>query len=189
MRKLILSMQVSLDGFIEGENGDMSWLQKENEEQWKDIFDMLETVDLFLLGRVMYPDYRDYWKSTLTNEKASPNHKAYARLAEKTAHIVFSQTLKEAGWENTRIISGPVAEEVKKIKQQPGKDIQIVGGAKLAATLIDAGLVDEYRIVVNPVIISKGKSFFCQLTNRSKLQFQLAKVLKSGVVILKYKPA
>lgn len=181
-------MQVSLDGFTEGEHGDMSWLQTEDPEQWSDLFDMLESVDLFLLGRVMYPDYRDYWKSTLLNKNASANHRRYAQLAEKTAHIVFSQTLKETGWENTRILRGNVVEEVKKLKQLPGKDIQVVGGAKLAATMINAGLVDEYRLVLNPVIVSKGKSFFRQLTNCSKLQLQYVKPLKSGVVILRYNP-
>jgi dihydrofolate reductase len=182
-------MQVSLDGFIEGENGDMSWIQHDDEELWKDLFVMLESVDPFLLGRVMFPEYRDYWKSALTNEKASSNEKAYASLAEKTPHIVFSQTLQDPGWENTRIIHGQIAEEVKKLKQQPGKSIQIVGGAKFASTLINAGLIDEYRITVNPVIVSKGKSFFNQLTIHSKLQLLHAKTLKSGIAILQYKTA
>jgi dihydrofolate reductase len=83
MRKLILSMQLSLDGFTEGENGDMSWLQKEDPEQWSDLFEMLETVDLFFLGRVMFPDYRNYWKSALTNNNVSANHRRYAQLAAK----------------------------------------------------------------------------------------------------------
>jgi dihydrofolate reductase len=189
MRKLILSMQVSLDGYIEGGNGDMSWLQRDDPEQWKDLFEMLESVDLFLLGRVMYPDYRDYWILAPMNEKASSNEKKYAQMAEKTDHIVFSNTLKESGWDNTRIISSPVAEEVKKIKQVKGRDIQIIGGAKLAATLLNAGLVDEYRLTVNPVILAKGKSFFNQSTLHSRLELLQAKTLKSGVVILKYKTA
>ena len=187
MRKLILSMQVSLDGFIEGENGDMSWIQKDDPELWDDLFDMLESVDLFLLGRIMYPDYRDYWKWALASEKASANEKKYANLAEKTAHMVFSNTLKDSGWANTRIIPGPVAEEVKKLKQEAGKSIQIVGGAKLAATLMNAGLVDEYRIILNPFVIGKGKSFFRQAGSKWKLKLQHADTLKSGAVILKYK--
>ena len=119
MRKLILSMQTSLDGFIEGENGAMSWFEKDDPEQWQDLFEMWQSVDLFVLGRVMYPDYRDYWKSTLANEKAPPNHQTMRGLPIKTAHIVF-RSLKDAGWGNTRIISGAVVEEVK-IKEQPGK--------------------------------------------------------------------
>jgi dihydrofolate reductase len=189
MRKLILSMQVTLDGFTEGQNGDMSWVQKEDPEQWSDLFEMLETVDLFLLGRIMFPDYRNYWRSIQSNNNASANHRRYAQLAAKTAHVVFSQTLKEPGWENTRILQGNVVEEVKKLKNQPGKDIQVVGGAKLAATVMNAGLVDEYRLVQNPVVVCKGKSFFRQLTRGSKLQLQYVKSLRSGVVILRYNPA
>jgi dihydrofolate reductase len=187
MRKLILSMQVSLDGFIEGEDGDSSWIQKDDPELWDDLFDMLKSVDLFLLGRVMFPDYRDYWKWALNGDKASADERKYAALAEKTPHIVFSNTLKDPGWANTRIIGGPVAEEVKKLKQEPGKSIQIVGGARLAATLMNTGLVDEYRITLNPCLIGKGKSFFRLAHSKWKLKLQHSVMLKSGTVILKYK--
>src|ERR1700712_417296 len=145
MRKLILSMQVSLDGFIEGENGDVSWIKHDDDEQWESLFEMLDSVDLFLLGRVMYPDYRDYWINALTDPKASKNELEYARLADKTQHIVFSNTIKDSGWHNTEIVSGSAVEEVRKLKEQPGKSIEVVGGAMLATALIDAGLVDEYR--------------------------------------------
>jgi dihydrofolate reductase len=189
MRKLILSMQISLDGFVEGENGDLSWVQKEDPEQWNDLFDMLQSVDLFLLGRVMFPDYRDYWKSALTSENVSSNHKKYAQLAERTSHIVFSKSLKDSGWSNTCINGDDVIGEVKKLKQQPGKSIQVVGGARLAASLVNAGLIDEYRFVLNPILISKGKSLFHLITNYTKLQLQYTKTLRSGVVILQYNPA
>ena len=136
-------MQVSLDGFIEGENHDISWMKRDDDEQWADLFEMLESVDLFLLDRVMFPEYRGYWKNTLCNAAAKKNELAYAKMAERTPHIVFSQTMKEAGWLNTRVISGSVAEEVLKLKNKPGRDIQVVGGAMLAATLVDANLIDE----------------------------------------------
>ncbi len=187
MRKLILSMQVSLDGFIEGPNGDMTWLHKDDKEQWQDLFEMLESVDLFLPGRVMFPDYRNYWKQALTNPQASPNEVAYAQLAEKTKHIVFSHTMDDPGWENTQIINGDVAEELAKLKKQPGKDIQVVGGAKLAATVIEAGLVDEYRLVINPVIIGSGKSFFRDQHSKHLLELTGTKLFASGVMIAKYK--
>lgn len=186
MRKLILSMQVSLDGFIEGSDGDMSWMAKDDEEQWTDLFEMLQSVDLFLLGRVMWPEYRNYWKKALTSSTASGNEVAYAKLAEKTRHIVFSQTLNDAQWENTTIIKEPVVEEVTKIKNSPGKDIQVVGGAKLAATIIEAGLVDEYRLIINPVIIGKGKSFFRDQHSKQSLQLISTKKLLSGVIIARY---
>jgi dihydrofolate reductase len=187
MRKLILSMQVSLDGFIEGPNGDMSWLHKDDKEQWQDLFEMLQSVDLFLLGRVMFPDYRNYWKQALTNPQASPNEVAYAQLAEKTKHIVFSATMDEPAWENTQIINGDVAEEIAKLKKQPGKDIQVVGGARLAATVIEAGLVDKYRLIINPVIIGSGKSFFRDQRSKHLLELTGTKLLASGVMIARYK--
>jgi dihydrofolate reductase len=186
MRKLILSLQISLDGFAESEDGYMTWMQKDDNDQWEDLFEMLKSVDLFLLGRVMWPDYRDYWKSAMTSKSVSANERAYALLAEKTPHIVFSRTVQDSGWHNKLINHGPVASEVKRLKLQPGKNIQIVGGPKLANTLIEAGLVDEYRLVVNPYILSKGKSLFHGMTIRSKLRLQEAKTLKSGAVILKY---
>lgn len=188
MRKLILSMQVSLDGFVEGQNGDMGWMQPDDNEQWDDMFAMLlKNVDLLLLGRGMWADYRDYWKKALVDSNFSPNEVKFAKLAERTPHIVFSKTLKDAGWENTTINSGDVADEVKKIKEQSGKDIYIVGGAKFAATLIDSGLVDEYQLVINPVILTKGKSFFQQLTNRRQIELIDTKQLSTGVAILRYK--
>ena len=186
MRKLIVSMQTSLDGYIEGPNGDMSWFQREDPEQWKDVFEMLESVDLFLLGRVMFPEYRDYWKQALTNQNSPANHVAYAKLAEKTKHVVFSSTLKDAEWKNTQIVNGNVVEEVKKLKQLPGKDIQVVGGAKLAATVIGAGLADEYRLTINPVILGGGKSFFRDQNSKHQLKLMNCKTLQSGVMIVRY---
>lgn len=187
MRKLILSMQVSLDGFTEGPGGDMSWVATDDDNQWKDLFEMLESVDLFLLGRVMWPEYRDYWKKALTSSTASPNDVAYAKRAEKTKHLVFSQTMNDSGWENTTIIKGPVLEEVVKLKEASGKDIQIVGGAKLAATIIEASLVDEYRLTINPVILGDGKSFFRTQHSKQVLELISTKELPSGVVVVRYK--
>jgi dihydrofolate reductase len=97
MRKLILSMQMSLDGFIEGENGDATWMNTNDPEDWPDLFEMLKTVDLFVLGRVMWPGYRDYWKQALTSSTASSNEVKYARMAEKTKHLVFSNTITGPG--------------------------------------------------------------------------------------------
>ena len=186
MRKLILAMQVSLDGFIEGPGGDMSWFVHDDPEQWADLFGMWQSVDLFLLGRGMWADYRNYWKQALTSSTAPSNELAYAKLAEKTKHIVFSRTLADPGWENTTIIKGPVAEEVRKLKQAPGKDIQVVGGARLAATILEAGLVDEYRLSIHPVILGEGKSFFRDQHARQSLRPGITKTLSSGVIIARY---
>ena len=122
----------------------------------------------------------------MTSSAASPNEVAYAKLAGKTKHFVFSQTMQDPGWENATVIKGPVAEEVKKIKQSKGKDIQIVGGAKLAATIMEAGLVDEYRLTINPVIVGEGKSFFRDQHSKQFLQLISTKKLPSGVIIARH---
>ncbi|MEP6735895.1 MAG: dihydrofolate reductase family protein [Chryseolinea sp.] len=186
MRSLILRMQVTLDGFIEGPAADMSWLQTNDPEQWDELFAMLEHTDLFLLGSGMFKDYRDYWKMSLTNPKATENEKRYAEFAEKAQHIVFSKTMKDTGWSNTVVFDGDVIAEVARLKKLPGKDIQIVGGAKLAATLIESGLVDEYILELNPVVVAGGKSFFNVLTQKKNLELKRCERLKSNVVMLHY---
>jgi dihydrofolate reductase len=187
MRKLILKMQMSLDGFVIGVNGDMSWMQPDDDEQWDDLFEMLQDVDLFVLGSGMWEEYRDYWKKALGEPGFSANEIKYAQLAEKTKHIVFSGRLKDAGWENTSINSGSLVDEIKKLKQQQGKSIQIVGGAKFAASLIDSGLVDEYHLIINPAIIAGGKSFFHELNNRQSLELMDVKRMSKQLVVVIYK--
>ncbi|OOQ58520.1 hypothetical protein BC343_07585 [Mucilaginibacter pedocola] len=181
-------MQTSLDGYVEGKNGDMSWMQPDDDEAWGDLFGMLKSkVDLFLLGRGMWAEYRNYWKKALAEpEKFSAHEVEYAKLAEATPHIVFSKTLKESGWENTSINSGDLETEIKKIKASEGKDIQIVGGGDFAAAMLDSGLVDEIRILVNPAIVAGGKSFFHQIKNRHSLELKEVKQLSSQVVVLVY---
>jgi len=181
-------MQMSLDGFVEGANGDMSWMNKNDEEDWNHLFDMLKSVDLLLLGRGMWPDYRKYWQEALSNKgDFTEMEKKYARYAEKTEHIVFSKTLQDAGWGNTKIINGSIPEEVAKLKQKTGKDIQIVGGAQFASTLIDAGLVDEYRLGLHPAILHAGKSLFASLLKNQSLELVSSTQLKCGIVLLHYK--
>ena len=180
-------MQISLDGYVEGPNGDMSWMQMDDEEQWQEVFEMLQSVDLMLLGRGMFADYRNYWIQALTNPKASANEVAYARLAENTKHIVFSGTMTDPEWSNTEIMKGDVADMIGQIKKQPGKDIYVVGGARLAATVIEAGLVDEYRLTINPVIIGSGKSFFRDQHSKRVLEPIQTKVQKSGVILANFK--
>jgi dihydrofolate reductase len=187
MRKLILYMHVSADGFVEGENGDMTWMQPDDEHQWSELFEFLKDVDLFLLGRGMWPGYSNHWKKALVDQSFSANEIKYAKLAEKTHHIVFSKTLKDPAWENTTVVAGDVVDEVKQIKQQAGKNIQIVGGAKFAATLIDSGLVDEYRILINPAVVTEGKSFFRQLKTRRSLELTDVQKFSNGVVLHIYK--
>ena len=180
-------MQMSLDGYIEGPQGDMTWVNTKDDEQWEDTFEMLETVDLVILGRVMFSDYRDFWKKALTNPDATPTEARYARFAANTPHIVFSTRMQNADWFNTSVIRGNVVEEIKKLKSLPGQDIYVAGGARLAATVVEGGVVDEYRLTVNPTILGSGKSFFQQQHGRRNLELISSKSVRTGRLIVRYR--
>ena len=106
----------------------------------------------------------------------------------KTPKIVFSNTLKIAEWNNTMLVFGSAEEEVKKLKEQPGKDMVIFGSGELVTSLAEAGLIDEYRVIVNPIVLGKGRSLFGGLKERLKLKLISSRVFKSGNVLLTYQP-
>jgi dihydrofolate reductase len=192
-RKIIAALQVSVDGFIEGPNGEMDWAMIEDEETWKDIFEMLAHVDTFILGRKMYPGYEQYWLAVLTDpggilpfsgRVASKNEITYARLADSRHHIVLSSTLDKVAWKTTQIIRD--VEDIQKMKQQPGKDMYAVGGATLVSSLMNLGLIDELRLLVNPLILGGRKALFKDVKGRHTLKLAGTKPLKSGKVGLTY---
>ena len=193
MRKVIAALQVSVDSFIEGPNGELDWAIAEDEETWRDVFAMLESVDTCILGRVMYPLYKQYWLAVLENptgslplsgKPATKNEIAYARWADKTPHIVLSKTLDTVAWETTRIVRD--VEEIRKLKHQPGRDMYVVGGATLVGSLMNAGLIDEVQLMVNPLILGGGKALFKDVKERKSLKLVRTKPLKSSKVRLIY---
>lgn len=149
--------------------------------------------DTFILGRKMYPVYEQYWLAVLTDpggilplsgRVTSKNEIAYARLADNIQHIVLSSTLDKVAWKTTRIVRD--VEDIRKMKQQPGKDMYAVGGATLVSSLMNLGLIDELRILVNPLILGGGKTLFKDVKERHTLELTGAKPLKSGKVSLTY---
>jgi dihydrofolate reductase len=185
MRKLIAALQVTLDGFIEGPNGELDWAMAEDEETWKDMERMLRSADTFILGRVMYPAYEQYWLGILANPAGGSQHEvAYARRADKTPHIVLSRTLDKVTWQTTRIVRD--AQELRDMKQQPGKDMLVLGGATTVSGLMNLGLLDELHLMVNPLILGGGKALFKDVHERHALQLLRARPLKSGKVALIY---
>jgi len=186
MGKVIVAMQVTLDGFIEGPSGELDWAMKEDDETWQDHFDLVRSVDTLLLGRVMYPAYEKYWLAAPTNPSSTKNEIEYARIADKMQKIVFSKTLEKVEWKTTRIIKDHIAEEILRMKQQPGKDMLILGGAGLVSSFMNLGLIDEYHLVVNPVVLGGGKRLFKDVKERRKLKLIGTKTFKSGKVVLHY---
>jgi dihydrofolate reductase len=193
MRKIIAALQVSVDGFIEGPNGEMDWLMTADEEVWREEFEMLDHIDTLILGRKMYPGYAQYWMSVLANPNdplpengsfASKYHIAYAAFADKTPHFVLSKTLDKVAWKNTQIIRQ--VDEIRDLKKKRGKDIYAVGGATLVSSLMNLGLIDELQLRVNPIILGGGKALFKDLKQRHSLKLVAAKSLRSGMVNLIY---
>lgn len=188
MRTIIAALMVSVDGFIEGPNGELDWV-----DTWKDPFDLIPQIDTLILGGGMYPGYEQYWCAILANPEgilpfsgkvASKGEIAYARFADKTPHIVLSNTLDKVAWKTARIVRD--VEEIRNMKQQPGKDMHAVGGATLVSSLMNLGLIDELRLVVHPIVLGRGKALFKDVKERHALKLLGAKPLPSGKVRLTY---
>ena len=187
-RKMIAALQVSLDGFTQGPNGEKDWV-----DSWADALALIPDVDTFVLGGRMYPDYGEYWKSIHDNPEhvtyqeriPSKSEIAYARLAAKTPHIVLSTTLKSVSWPTAQIVQDVA--ELRTVKGQPGKNMYVVGGATLVATLLNEGLIDELRLIVHPVVLGKGQGLFSGVNQRLSLELVEAKSTDSGRVIVTYR--
>jgi dihydrofolate reductase len=193
MRKIIAALQISVDGFIEGPNGELDWAMEEDEETWRDLNEMLNSVDACLLGRVMYPAYEQYWLAVLANpagilpltsKTATKNEIAYARWANDVPHFVLSNTLDKVAWKTTGIVRD--VEEIQEMKRQPGKGIYAVGGATLVSSLMNLGLIDELRLMINPLVLGGGKALFKDVKGRHRLTLLRSKPLRSGKVSLSY---
>ena len=136
----------------------------------------------------MYPIYSEYWQSVLNNPDSDPNELKFAKLADKTQHIVFTKGDFKPDWKNTRVAHDLFA-EVTRLKKENGKNIIAWGGANLASNLINLDLVDEYRLELNPTLLVEGKLLFDNLKKRKRLTLIDSKASKSGLLILRYKPA
>ncbi len=183
-RKLILCMQITLDGYVTGTDDKADWLIN-SDDAWTDLFKDLDSADTYLLGRKMYPLYSGYWQSVLNNPDSDPNELKFAKLADKTKHIVFTKGDFTPDWKNT-IVAHDLSAEINRLKKENGKNIIAWGGANFASSLIELDLVDEYRFALNPTILTKGKSLFNNLEQRKKLVLVDSKPLKSGLIIVRY---
>jgi dihydrofolate reductase len=183
-RKVILSMQVTLDGYIAGPNDEMDWIIADD-AVWDEMFKDLQTVDTFLLGIKMYPGYSSYWRSALTDPSSPEGFRKFAKIADQTHHIVFTKSNFKPDWKNTTV-AADASTEIARLQKQEGKNIMAWGGATFARNLINLGLVNEYRITLNPTLLGSGKPLFADLNKRTKLKLVDTRPLPSGTVILRY---
>jgi dihydrofolate reductase len=189
VRKVIVSEFVSLDGVIEDPRWTFRFMSEER-ENFK--FDELTASDALLLGRVTYEGFAAAWPSMMEQYRG-PRRAAlgeYAEMMDGYPKYVVSTTLEEPlGWNNSTLIKGNVAEEVTRLKQQPGKDILVFGSGALVNTLMQHGLIDEYRLMVFPVVVGSGKRLFGDGIETTVLSLVETNTFGSGVVVLSYSPA
>lgn len=185
MRKVIYSMGVSLDGFIAGPGGEIDWSAPDEELHRFHNQQTRETGEQ-LCGRRLY-EVMLYWETAHENPSIAAHELEFARIWQEKPKIVFSNTLKKVEG-NARLVSDGVAEEVGKLKGQPGKDMA-VGGAGLAATFMELGLIDEFRLFVSPVVLGGGTPYFPALDERIDLKLVETRTFGSRVVYLRYRRA
>lgn len=183
MRKLIYSMGVSLDGFIAGPRGEIDW-GAPDEELHRFHNQQTRGTGAQLCGRRLYETML-YWETAEENPSAAEYELEFARIWKGIPKIVFSRTLDKVEG-NARLVRDGVAEEVAKLKEQPGKDLA-VGGAGLASTCIELGLIDEYRLFVSPVVLGGGTPYFPPLDERINLELVETQTFGSRVVYVRYR--
>jgi len=182
MRKIIANLAITFDGFIEGPNGELDWIVRDDEIDFGDILnEILSDKDVIFYGRISY----DKWGNTQPDENASAKIKEAYKLMHSKQKYVFS---KAKTGDNTKaiFIRSDIQERVLEIKRQPGKNIWLYGGTKLTTTLLNLDLVDEFRLAIHPVILGKGKQLFQNIEDRHKLKLIDVKGYKSGVMLVKY---
>ncbi len=187
MRKIIFLIHATLDGFVAGPNGEMDWIVY-NEEVAQYSHDLHTTTDTAIYGRVTNQMMASYWPTVLSNPDSDPRDRGHAEWLETATKIAVSTTLPDSGWEkNGLLIKGNLAEEFTRLKQQPGKDMWLLGSPTLARNMMQLGLIDEYRINVNPVVLGQGVRLFGDTPLH--LELMEAKTFKDGVVGLRYATA
>ena len=178
MRKVFLFMMVTLDGFFEGPNQEIDW-HNVDEEFNEFAIQQLNDVDTLLFGRVTYQLMASYWPT----QSAIENDPIVADKMNTVPKIVFSKTLDKAEWINSRLVKENIAEEIAKLKQQQGRDLAIFGSSTLASSLLQMGLLDELRIMVNPVVLGNGNPLFKGMHDKLNLKLLKTKTFRSGNIL------
>ena len=188
MRKIKLQMQVTLDGFVGGPNGELDWMAWEWDEALKNhAGNLINTSDTVLLGRNTGEGMAVYWPTVATNPESKPEDIWMADKLNNMPKVVFSKTIISLKWNNVRV-ANDIEEEVRELKKEPGKDIIIYGGAGIVSSFIRADLIDEYHLFVNPVAIGKGKPIFTKLEDKLRLKLINTVTSAVGITVLCYTP-
>jgi len=184
MRKLKLQMQISVDGFVAGPNGELDWMTWEHSKELIGFINSLtDSSDTILMGRKMTDGFVGYWESVAPE---SPEF-TFAQKMVNIPKVVFSKTLKNIPGKNVIVENGDLATAVKNLKSKNGKDIVVYGGAGFVSSLVKEGLIDEFHFFVNPVLINKGMRIFDLLNRRQKLSLIKSTAYDCGVTVTSFK--
>ena len=187
MRKLKLQVQISVDGFIAGSGGEVDWMVWNwDTELKKYVYNLTRTVDCIVLGRNLASVFVDSWQNRLNDPSTAD---AFSRKMVETPKVVFSKSLGNISWKNTKLAKGDLVDEILRLKKMKGRDIIAYGGVSFLSSLIKYGLVDEYNLFVNPVVLGEGMSIFKNLENSLKLELVYATTFDCGITALCYVPA
>ncbi len=185
MRKLKLQIQITIDGFISGQNGEMDWMHF----PWTDdiisyVREITEPVDTIILGRKLAEGFIPHWENVVKN----PNDQEFEGGIKYTTtpKIVFTKTIEKSIWNNTEVENGELVEEITKLKNQNGKDIIVYGGGTFVTSLINARLIDEFHLFINPTAIGSGMTIFNGLDKNQKLKLKIVKQFDCGIALTCY---
>jgi dihydrofolate reductase len=180
MRKIVAGLFISLDGVVEAPE---TWhFPYFNDEMGEAVMSQMAAADTMLLGRRTYEDFAGYWADKGSDVELADH-------MNQTPKLVASTTLESVDWQNSSLIQGDVGQELRRIKQGPGKDIAITGSPTLVRSLLGAGLIDELRLLVHPIVVGSGKRLFVEGEDRVPLQLVDSKTFSTGVLYLTYAPA
>lgn len=186
MRTVKLQMQVSIDGFVAGPNGELDWMSGAwDENLLKFVNELTDSSNTILLGRKMTPGFVSYWEHVVNNQPESPEF-PFAQKMVNMQKIVFSKTVKAMAGENVAVENSDIVTAVKALKALPGKDIIVYGGANFVSSLIENNLIDEIYLFINPVALGEGLQIF---SNRKKFKLNNSTAYNNGIVINKLLPA
>jgi dihydrofolate reductase len=187
MRKLKLQMQMTIDGFVAGPNGEQDWVflpGKQDPAALQSTLELARSCDTLLIGRKIMREFTQHWENVADNQPDSPWN-PFARIMADMRKIAFSRTQTEAVGRNLEMENGDLATVVRKLKSQPGKDLLVYGGAGFVSSLVSENLIDEYYIIVSPVAIGSGLSIFKE---RKVMQLESSVAYTNGKVLNKYLP-
>ncbi len=188
MRKLKLQVQMTVDGYVARPNGELDWTTHQWDEKLVTfVNELTDSSDTILLGRKMTDGFVNYWEGVVNNHPDSPEF-AFAQKMVNKPKVVFSRTLHQSTWNNTKVAYGDLAEEVTHLKNLPGNDLIVYGGAGFVSSLIKHGLIDEFYLFINPVTIGDGLAIFNETTDKQTMTLVKSIPFDCGIIVLHYEP-